>query len=102
MLASVFSRIETPMETRVILPRSIPRFGDIYLAFTGPGKRLRGKQPERRPDARRTGQCEGGDEVASRMGQAGTTDESGAGRGRAVPRLDGPEDQLAIRGAARR
>lgn len=43
MLASVYSRIETPMETRVILPRSIPRFGDIYLAFTGPGKRLRGK-----------------------------------------------------------
>jgi hypothetical protein len=102
MLASVLSRIETPMETRMILSRSIPRLGDIYLAFTWPGKRLRGKQPERRPDARRIGQCEGGGEVASKMGQAGTADEPGAGRGCAVPRLDGSEDQLAINGAAQR
>lgn len=43
--------MEAPMQTRVVLMVSIPRFGNVNLTISGPGEGLARQKPEGRPDA---------------------------------------------------
>lgn len=60
MLPRIFPCVETPMETRMVLPAPIPRLGNVHLALVWPYERLGGEQPESRPDACCVREGEGG------------------------------------------